>query len=452
MLEKIDAFIDSKRDEMIKTLKDFINIPSLKSEPEGSMPYGKKVYEALNFIGKKAEEKGFETENFENKIISASLGCGEDKLGILCHTDVVCVNKEKWDTDPFDAVVKDNLIFGRGALDNKGPTIASLYALYAIKECGIKLNNKVKLFFGSDEENGMHDFKDYIKTNSLPEYGFAPDCCFPVGYSETGKFDICGEIKYESENIKSVSAGGAFLNVIPETATAEIKNHTSEEIEDKISKIKDVKYKTENLSDSVKLTVYGKSTHSAHPHWGINPLTALLEVLSSIEGKDSIFGKISRLFPHGMFFAENFGLNQEKAVLSLLAFEYKSGIVSFSANCRVNAKENSLKISEQIIKGFTVPAKISNLSEPHYVSEESFIVKELCKVYKEFTGREDAPYAADGATYAHIKDSYVAFGGVLYGDGSEEAHGNNECYNTDTLIAAAKMIARAVISICEGEN
>ncbi len=452
MFKNIDAFIDSKRDEMIKTLKDFINIPSLKSDPESSMPYGKNVFKALSFIGKKVEEKGFETENFENKIICTSFGNGEDKLGILCHTDVVCVNKEKWDTNPFDAVEKDNLIFGRGALDNKGPTIASLYALYALKECGVKLKNRVKLFFGSDEENGMNDFKDYIKTNSLPEYGFAPDCCFPVGYSETGKFDICGEVKYESENIKSVTAGGAFLNVIPETAAAEIKNYKVEEIESKISAIKDVTYKTEKMSDCIKLTVFGKSTHSAHPHWGINPLTALLKVLSFLDGEDSIFGKISKLFPHGIFFAENFGLNKDKAVLSLLAFDYKSGNASFSANCRVNAKESSLKISEQIMKDFTVPAKISNISEPHYVSEDSYIVKELCRVYKEFTGRDDAPYAADGATYAHIKDNYVAFGGVLYGDGSEEAHGNNECYSINTLLAAAKMIARAIISICGGEN
>lgn len=452
MFEKIDSFIDSKRAEMVDTLKDFINIPSLKSEPENLLPYGKNVFKALKFIGEKAEEKGFKTENFENKIISVSFGEGEDKLGILCHTDVVCANKEKWDSDPFDAVVKGNLVYGRGALDNKGPTVASLYALYALKENGVKLKNRVKLFFGSDEENGMHDFKDYIKTNSLPAYGFAPDCCFPVGYSETGKFDIRGELGYVSDNILSVSSGGAFLNVIPETAAAKIKNYTGEEIKAKISEIKDITYKIEEQKDCIKLTVFGKSTHSAHPHWGINPLTALLEVLSSIEGKDSIFGKISRLFPHGMFFAENFGLNQEKAVLSLLAFEYKSGVVSFSANCRVNANESSLKISDRIIKGFTVPAKISNLSEPHCVSKESCIVKELCRIYKDFTSKDHAPYAADGATYAHIKDNYVAFGGVIYGDGSEEAHGNNECYSIDTMLAAAKMFARAIISICGGEN
>ena len=232
-IKSVDKFIDSQKENMTKVLKDFIAIPSVKSEPEDGKPYGGEIFRALEFISDKAKEMSFKTQNFENKIRIAEYGRGDEKLGILCHTDVVSVNEDKWATPPFEAAVKDNLIYGRGSLDNKGPTVAALFAVYALKECGIDLKDKVQIFFGSDEESGMHDFKDYLKVNTLPEYAFAPDCCFPVAYSETGKFNIEGEAQFNSENVISLHSGGAFSNVTPETAAAKIKNISAKEIGEK---------------------------------------------------------------------------------------------------------------------------------------------------------------------------------------------------------------------------
>ncbi len=448
-IKSVDRFIDGQKENMTEVLKDFIAIPSVKSAPEDGKPYGDGIFRALEFISDKAEEMGLKTKNFENKIRIAEYGRGGEKLGILCHTDVVSVNEDKWATPPFEAAVKDNLIYGRGSLDNKGPTVAALFAVYALKECGIDLKDKVQIFFGSDEESGMHDFKDYLKVNTLPEYAFAPDCCFPVAYSETGKFNIEGKTQLNSENVISLHSGGTFSNVTPETAVAKIKNISAEEIEEKLDEIEDITYKIEHTQDCLEVTVFGKSTHTAHPHWGVNPLTALLEALSQFEAKDSAFKRLSALYPHGTFFGENLGLKSNENALSLVSLNYDGETLEFVSDCRVNAKNRSADIAKIIVKKFTVPAEIVSLTEPHSVPKDSFIVKELCAVYKEFTGREDEPYAADGATYAHVKDGAVAFGGVLYGDGGDEAHGNDERYNLDTLVSTAKMFARAILRICK---
>lgn len=70
------------------------------------------------------------------------------------------------------------------------------------------------------------------------------------------------------------------------------------------------------------------------------------------------------------------------------------------------------------------------------------------KIYKEQTGCNDEPYDMDAGTYARIAKDAVIFGGVLYGDGGCNAHSENECYSLETLAAAVKMFANAIVGIC----
>ena len=83
------------------------------------------------------------------------------------------------------------------------------------------------------------------------------------------------------------------------------------------------------------------------------------------------------------------------------------------------------------------------------MSPDSYLVKTLESVYTECTGRTDAPYPLDAMTYAHLKNDAVIFGGVKYDDNSCNAHGDDECYNLDTLVLAAKMFAKAMNEICK---
>ena len=78
---------------------------------------------------------------------------GEEIIGVLCHLDVVPTG-DGWTYPPFEPTIVDGKIYARGSMDDKGACISSLYALKAIKESGIKLNKKIRLIFGTDEETG----------------------------------------------------------------------------------------------------------------------------------------------------------------------------------------------------------------------------------------------------------------------------------------------------------
>ena len=249
----IDEFIDSHKNEMISFLEDLVRIPSIRGEQKPGMPYGGEIDRALRFAGGTAEKMEFKTENFDNRVKLIKLGAGERKLGILCHLDVVEVNAEKWETPPFEPVIKDGMIYGRGVLDNKGPSAAALYALYAVKQC---------LYMGADEEKGFSDFKEYLKSNSFPEFVFVPDACFPVGVAERGLVRLSFTGGYVSDRIICAHSG-EVINVIPDTAAAKFRNVSASKIDAELSKIGNIKYETVTDNGVTTVKIYGKSAHAA---------------------------------------------------------------------------------------------------------------------------------------------------------------------------------------------
>jgi acetylornithine deacetylase/succinyl-diaminopimelate desuccinylase-like protein len=81
---------------------------------------------------------------------------GQDPRGLilLSHIDVVPVEEDKWERDPFGGEVVDGQIWGRGAIDNKGMGVMNLMAMMLIKRGGIKLKRDVLFLATGDEETG----------------------------------------------------------------------------------------------------------------------------------------------------------------------------------------------------------------------------------------------------------------------------------------------------------
>ena len=444
---KIDEFIDSHKDEMIGFLEELIRIPSVRGEQKPGMPYGEEIDRALRFAGGTAEKMGFKAENFDNRVKLIKLGEGERKLGILCHLDVVEVNAEKWETSPFEPIVKNGMIYGRGVLDNKGPGVAALYALYAVKQLKIPLKYGVGLYFGTDEEKGMSDFAEYLKKHSLPKNIFVPDACFPVGVTEKGAVQLLGTAKVVSDKILSVSTDND-INIIPDRTTVKLKGVTDCEIDSVLGNVNDIKYEIETENGIKTVTVYGKSAHSAGPQNGINAATALLMLLAKIGSPDSVFEKIAKRFKHGTFFGEGFGFTAQQTTLSLTVLNFGDNKLEIKTDSRIFYTESAERITEKIIAEMPLEMSVICMKEPHAVSRDLEIVQTLQKIYKEQTGRNDEPYDMDAGTYAHMAKDAVIFGGVLYGDGGCNAHSENECYSLETLAAAAKMFAKAIAEIC----
>ncbi len=88
------------------------------------------------------------------------------------------------------------LLYGRGTQDDKGPLLASLFAVKALLDAGVKFNKRVRFIFGTDEETLWRCINRYKEKEETPTLGFSPDARFPLIYAEKGLL----QLKLEGQN------------------------------------------------------------------------------------------------------------------------------------------------------------------------------------------------------------------------------------------------------------
>jgi len=122
-----------------------------------SNPPGNEL-EAAKFLKKVFDQNGIENEIFEYKpgranIIARLKGNGSKRpIILLSHMDVVTAEPASWDVDPFSGVIKNDLIYGRGALDMKGEGLLHLMTMILLKREGPPLSRDVIFIGTADEE------------------------------------------------------------------------------------------------------------------------------------------------------------------------------------------------------------------------------------------------------------------------------------------------------------
>ena len=122
---------------------------------------------AAKYLASILDREGIHSEIFEStpgrgflvaRLSSSAMPDPSRALLLMGHLDVVGVDKTKWSVDPFGAVIQpDGYLYGRGAIDDKGMTIANVAVLVALKRSGAKLNRDVILLAEGDEEAGGTD-------------------------------------------------------------------------------------------------------------------------------------------------------------------------------------------------------------------------------------------------------------------------------------------------------
>ena len=167
--------------DLIKDLQRLLAVESVKMEARPNAPFGLKCREALDEMLAMAKRDGFAIQDIDGYAGVITYGEGEESVGVLGHLDIVPIG-DGWSLDPYGSELVDGVLFGRGALDDKGPGMAAYYALKAIKDAGIKLKRKVMLIYGCDEESGMACMKYYREHGEIPTMGVVPDSNFPMIY------------------------------------------------------------------------------------------------------------------------------------------------------------------------------------------------------------------------------------------------------------------------------
>lgn len=189
---KIVEQVKRNQDAMLDGILKIVSIDSTQSEAQENMPFGSGVDKALTETLALAKAMGFVVENVDHYAgimkYGTKPGWETDPryIGIFGHLDVVEA-KGEWTNPPFSPAIRDGRIYARGILDNKGPILSCLYALYAIKQLGIELAHPIWIVFGTNEETGMADMDHYLNVKNPPIAGWTPDCKYPVVYAERGR-------------------------------------------------------------------------------------------------------------------------------------------------------------------------------------------------------------------------------------------------------------------------
>ncbi|XLP21157.1 dipeptidase PepV [Bacillus toyonensis] len=454
--------VAKRKDDLIRDTQQFLQIKSVweeESAKEGA-PFGEGVEKALSFMLHKGELEGFASKNLEGYAGHLEMGQGEELVGILCHVDVV-PEGDGWTTPAYSADIREGKIFARGAIDDKGPTMAAYYAMKIVKELGLPLSKRVRMILGTDEESNWKCVDHYFKNEEMPTIGFAPDAEFPIINAEKGISDI-QVVQNGSEEKKSAYElvsfeSGRRLNMVPDFAkaviTGEDVNALTVAYEEYLQMAKKIGKSTIE-GNTVTLQIEGISAHGSTPEKGENAGLLLANFLTtvSLDGKANAFATFAVETFTGDIFGEKATIAYKDEVsgpltvnVGRLSYTKENG-GNLGLNVRypvtTNFEEMIAKLKGYVsIHGFEV-ADYSN-SRPHHVDKDHVLIRTLQRVYEEQTGEKAELLAIGGGTYARSLKAGVAFGPLFPGK-EELAHQKDEYIEIEDLLKATAIYAQAI--------
>lgn len=139
-------------------------------QPSVSM-YNAGMGEMASICARFLEDKlGLKAEMIEtcgSPYIYAHLDEGaKDTLAFYNHYDVMPAEPlEEWESPPFEPVVRDGRLWGRGVADNKGSMFSRICAVHACKQVYGKLPVNLKFFYDGEEEIGSPHLDDFVRAN-----------------------------------------------------------------------------------------------------------------------------------------------------------------------------------------------------------------------------------------------------------------------------------------------
>ncbi len=442
---KLDALalsMQAYRQEMIDALVGLCAIPSTKGEAEPDAPYGAETARALDYFLELGESLGFRSCNLDHYAGYVEWGEGDKLIAVLCHLDVVPAG-DGWKNDPWQAVVTPDQIIARGTSDDKGPAIASLYAIKALADSGFQPDCRIRLILGLDEESGMTCMKHYREHADLPDAGFTADAGFPTIYAEKGVLWLKLSVPHRELNPNSplqLTGGkaGERPNMVPALCRLNWR------------------FDSETSADGYEeetINYEGVPAHAAEPENGKNALAIAMQDAADKLAAADVPHPFVKMF-QDFFKHETNGLSlgiQCEDVSGEITVN--AGVLSMTADqsdmlidIRYPVTQNSQQIISQIEKQlapYGASLEIVDHMKPLYLPKDSKLVQILTDVYNTLTGEKSEPIAMGGGTYARTMPNIVAYGPGFSTDEST-AHQVNEALNIRSFLAAAAIYREAL--------
>lgn len=437
---------ENHKEEGLKTLKQIINIPSvISSDGTTNPPFGEDIETCLIEMLEICKSFGMSVHKDPEGFYGyADYGEGEEMVAVLCHLDVVPGGDPSlWNTDPFEAVVEDGVLYGRGSQDDKGPTIAALYGFKAVLDAGLIFKRRIRFIFGTDEESLWRCMEKYNQKEESPTMGFVPDSVFPLTYAEKGLLQV--KLLGPGSTELSLTCGDA-PNVVPGKAT--YKGERSREAAEELTRLG-----YEFTKNGNEVTVKGKAVHASVSGTGINAVSRLAEALSA-----------SYTHPMLQFITDQINNEANGHTLFGEVRDTVTGELTLNVGKLMIDRERSevlldMRIpveyaAEDLALTLEKKAREYHLSyEQHdklpslYVAKENELVQLLLGIYQKKTGDLTEPFTSGGATYARVMSNMVAFG-AHFPNSKSLAHQANEGILLNELFTAMDIYAEAVAQLC----
>ncbi len=181
---QIHDFVAAEQANMAGMLAELVKVPS-DNPPGDCAPHAKRAAQLLEKLGFTVEQHPVPADLVQaNGMISCTNLIVRQKFGdgpvvaMNAHGDVVPPG-EGWSVDPFAAVVKDGVMYGRGVAVSKSDFVTYSYALLALQKLGRPLKGSIELHLTYDEEVGGGIGPEWILKTGLSK----PDYAFSAGFS-----------------------------------------------------------------------------------------------------------------------------------------------------------------------------------------------------------------------------------------------------------------------------
>ena len=453
-----DELIEKNKFNLLESVSELIKIPSVSSQTnDPKLPFGKPCADALDYMLNLGNQMGFRTKNIDGYCGYIEFGEGEELVGIIGHLDVVpALEEDGWTSPPFFPVIRDGKLFGRGSIDDKGPVIASLYAMKAIKD-SISIKKRVRLILGLNEEKDWNCINYYKTKEEFPIIGFSPDANFPAIYAEKGIMSIILKNNFGIKNFSIINfdCKNNAINVVPKYASI-----TMQATSNSLLTLKSTSEITiSNLENStIKIEAFGTAAHAAHPELGKNAIKLLIEYL--LNNFEFTSNYLKTLFEIGLFdiqspkFLSENKLEDESGILTsnVAVIEYENNKLVLKINLRVpvTISLNEIFIKYETLKRYFPSIKLekSGIQEHLYIEKDSYLVKTLVDIFNKKTNQNLDAIAIGGGTYARAFKNFISYGLTFPGD-KDMCHQVDEFIEVDKLILASKIYAEAIYELAK---
>ncbi|MEJ2705001.1 MAG: dipeptidase [Sedimentisphaerales bacterium] len=164
MIDKAIGYIDENKARFLDELRELLRFPSVSSQNA----HDHDVVECARWLKNHLEGIGLEARLVENgghPIVEAKAsGRSHRRLLLYGHYDVQPADSgEEWDQPPFEPVVRDGHVFGRGTSDDKGQLFTHVKAVESLIKTAGRLPCDATFLFEGEEESGGTSLQDYVR-------------------------------------------------------------------------------------------------------------------------------------------------------------------------------------------------------------------------------------------------------------------------------------------------